>query len=60
MSNRMKCYGCRNLNARSEGDGGTTYLCNASPGLVLGSINLVERDEPFEADKCHSSRQQDR
>lgn len=56
MGERKRCYGCKDLKERFEGDGGTTYLCNRSPGLIVGSMNLAELDVPYEANNCHSSR----
>lgn len=53
---RMKCYGCVHHYERSEGDGGRTYLCKRTPGLIVGSVNLAEWGEPYEANFCHSRR----
>lgn len=56
MAERLKCYGCCNLDQRTDGDGGRSFYCLLVPGMVVGSINLAEYDEPFEVNRCHSSR----
>lgn len=56
MSKRL-CYGCKRLFSRWDGSGGTTYLCNMSPGLVVGYVSAFEDDDPVEVNECHTSRQ---
>lgn len=55
---RLRCDQpmCKHFRSRREGDGGSTFLCDRLPGLVLGGINLVEYDLAYEIDDCHSSR----
>lgn len=58
MNERMRCDRpiCKHFRSRWEADGGSTFLCAASPGLILGGVNLVEHDMPYEANGCHSER----
>lgn len=56
MSERRECFGCVDHESSFSGDGGYTFHCRQRPGLVLGSINLVENDKPMEIDRCHSAR----
>lgn len=50
MSPQTLCYGCRQLDTRTDGSGGKTFYCRRMPGAVRGSINLAEDDPPIACD----------